>query len=180
MKISKLLSNLDFTKKTKYDINDSFLDEFDIFRYDLNDEVEKIPLFEITIVVWYCVILLEDSPICITQQVGRKCDIDYNWVNKDSYEKVKELIESCKIAREKDISLLNLEEEFGDSYSIEFANQLIHNIHNVAFLNENKVSVEKIKSSNYIEENVKITFEDGKSEIINVRKLKFPLLGLKS
>lgn len=191
MKTSELLSNLDLTKKTKYDVGDSFLDEFDVSSYDLNNSIEEIPLFEITMVVWYCtdtwvginVILLEDTPICVTQQVGRKCDIDYNWVNKDSYKKVKDLIESCKINREKDISLLNLEEEFGDNYSIEFANQLIidnYNIHNVAFLNENKVSVEKIKTSNYIEENVKITFEDGRSEIINVGKLKFPLLGLKS
>lgn len=187
MKISEILSNLDLSTKEKYYVKSEFLEEFGTYYHEV--DIDKIELFRIRLTTWYCtdswvgvsVILLGDIPICICNQVGRKWDEEYKWVNKELYLEVKSIVEKAKYPEaEKEIESLDLNEEFGDSYQIEFASQLIPNVHDSATFNGEKVSIEKIKyPSSSIYSKVNIVFEDGKKMNTLLINLEFPILGVK-
>lgn len=184
MKTSELLSKLDLSKKEKYYIDHDFLSEFDFNLYDI--DTDKINLECIRIITWYCtdswvgikVILLDDNPICVSTQQGRKCDENFEWISKEAYLKMKKIVEQAKIENEKSISLLNLEEEFGEYYKISFADELIPRFHKSAFFKGERVLVEKIPTENYVETKVKIKFENGNFQIVELEQLNFPLMGL--
>lgn len=187
MKTSELLSRLDLLKKEEYNIED-LLGEFNIDSFDV--DYDKIKLYCIRIVTWFCtdswvgilVVLLDDTPVCISRQIGRKWDEEFEWVSKEAYLKTKEVVEKARIIREKNINILDMDREFGESYKIDYPEQLIlsiPNIHTPALFNGESVSVEKIKSTKYLEENVRIICNNGDSQIVPLEELDFPLLGLK-
>jgi hypothetical protein len=185
MKISEILSNLDLSTKEKYYIRNEFLEEFGFSEHEV--DTDKIELFRIRLTTWYCtdswvgvsVILLGDTPICICNQVGRKWNEEYKWVNKELYSKVKVIVEQAKYPEpEREIESLDLNEEFGDSYQIEFASQLIYDFHTSAIFNGEKVYIKKIKEP-YGSSRVNITFEDGREQNALLTYLEFPISGLK-
>lgn len=186
MKISEILSNLDLSTKEKYYIRNEFLQEFNLQEYEVDSD--KIELFHIRLTTWYCtdsrvgvsVILLDDTPVCICNQIGRKWDEEYNWINKERYFKVKAIVEKAKFPEaEKDIDLIDLNEEFGDSYQIEFASQLISDIHTSAIIKGEKVSIKKIKEP-WGSSRVNVIFADGREQNVLLNYIEFPILGLKS
>lgn len=184
MKISEILSNLDLSTKEKYYVRNEFLEEFGLQEHEVDGD--KIELFRIRLTTWYCtdswvgvsVILLGDTPVCICNQVGRKWDEEYKWVNKERYLEVKSIAEKAKYPEaEREIESLDLNEEFGDSYQIEFASQLISDFHTSAIFKGEKVSIKKIKEP-YGSSRVNITFDDGKEQNVLLNYVEFPILGL--
>lgn len=188
MKIFEILSILDLSKKEPLYFTDDFLNEFDIREHEIDLEKVKSELSYIWIVTWYCtdtwvgikILLINDEPVCCITQVARRCDQDFEWISNEGYFKVKKLLEEAKIEKEKELSLIDLDQEFGHSYKISFANQLIFPLHQTAFLYGKKVQIERIKSDNSLGKNVKVKFSDNKSEIVSLDDLEFPLLGLKN
>lgn len=185
MKYSEILSTLDLSKKSVYYIKEDFLREFDLWEADV--DIDKIKLSCIRITAWYCtdslvgvsVILLDDEPVSFSLQVARKANEEFYWVSNQAYLKTKQVVENARIIREPQINLINLDDNFGDYYQLSFTGELISGFHDVGFFNEKRVVVEGIKSNDYIEKRVKVTFEDGTSEIVQVQNVKFPILGIK-
>lgn len=185
MKVFELLSKLDFSKKEPYYVNDDFLNEFG--ENKTNFDIDKIELQQIRIATWCCtdsfvgssVICYNDIPLCISFQPGRKSDQTFRWISKGSFQIAKQLIENARILQNDDFKPIDLNEEIGESYRLEFAGQRISQLHNIAFFDGKKVCVSAIESKNYVEERVKITFDDGREDIVNINKLEFPFLGLK-
>lgn len=186
MKTIEILSKLDLTKKESYYIKDDFLSQFDIQEYDIDLDKISDTFTCIRIITWYCtdrwvgtlVILLNDVPICISSQIGRKCDEKFEWISKEAYLQVRELLEKARIIREKEITIIDPIEEFGDTYEIGFTNQMIPHIHAHGMYKNQRVSVKPIKSNDYLEKRVNITFNDDRTETIPLENVSFPLLGL--
>lgn len=187
MKISEILSNLDLSVKEKYYIQNEFLEEFGFSEHEIDSDKIERKLFRIRLTTWYCtdlwvgvsVILLGDVPICICNQIGRKWDEEYKWINKELYLETKIIVEKAKYPEaEREIESLDLNEEFGNSYQIEFASQLIFDFHTSAIFNGEKVSIKEIKEP-YGSSRVNITFADGKDANVLLNYVEFPILGLK-
>src|SRR5574338_1129628 len=186
MKISELISKLDLSKKEKYYIHEEFLYEFDT---NFNDvDFDKINLDRIWLTIWYCtdtrvgtsILLLKDIPVCICNHIARKAAPEFFWINDSCFLKVEEIVEAAKIKKELNFQTLDLKEEFKNTYGLEFANDLIPKLHKYAFFNHKKVTVQRTSSKDFIERNVKITFEDGTTQIVEICELEFPILGLKN
>lgn len=192
MKIKDILSKLDLSKQKEYYLDENFLYEFDDSTYYHEIDHDKSQFKEIWLICWYCtdswvgtkVILLNDIPLCLSNQDARKSDEDFEWFSKECFELARTHIKEIKIQKEEkdNYSLADLEYDFDDDYSIQFPDQLmIRQFHSFGFYENQKVTIEKIqrKPSEYNSDAVKIIFELGETKIIDVSEIKFPLLGLK-
>lgn len=189
MKLKDILSNLDLSKQEDYCINDEFLSEFEDHLFEHQIDYKKSKFKEIWLICWYCtdsrvgtrVILLDNIPICISNQDGRKSDQEFQWVSKVHFELASKHVEEIKLQQDKqsNISTLNLEEDQCEFYKICFPEQLLSScFHKFGFYGNQKVSIEKIKPDDYRNNNVKITLSSGETKIVDVSEIDFPLLNI--
>ena len=64
--------------------------------------------------------------VAISEQKGRKCSEDFEWVSRDAAEKVRRFLLDLISADELGVDLCNLDEDLGDSYKIAFPNQVLN------------------------------------------------------
>lgn len=129
--------------------------------------------------VGYRVYFLDDEPVAVTSQMGRKCDEDFEWVSKEAYNKVREYVKTFRTddETEAEIDLVNMDEEISEGYKIEFNTQLFDYHKKIPLLNGEKVEIielEKIRENFGTDSNVKIKTAGGEEKWINIRELIFP------
>ena len=135
---------------------------------------------------WYCtdtwvgmkVYFFDDEPICVSYQPARKDDEEFSWISKESFNKVKDFYIS--LYRDKNnIDLINLEEEYGEGYNIEYSEQLLSCDEDNIYYNNEKVEIIEKRTENggfdelkrYIPSLVKIRLQDDSEEWLEIRNL---------
>lgn len=132
---------------------------------------------------WYCtdqtvgflVYFLDDELVGTSLQNGRKCDVQFDFVNLAAALKVRDFLLS--IMPEPDpvdypvINPAELEEDVETFHNVYFTGQLLTN---QGFYNGRPVTMVDANVDDYISQHVIITFEDGTSETVEVRKVHLP------
>jgi hypothetical protein len=141
---------------------------------------------------WYCtdtfvgyrVYFLDDEPVALSSQLGRKSDENFEWVSLEAYNKVFQFAKTFMDEPEPNITFCNLDEdlaEIGDGYSIKYNSQLFDYHLTIPKLNGEPVTIiEKHKGNDYNAEGqyepslVLIERQDGSKQCIEVGDLTFP------
>lgn len=71
--------------------------------------------------------LLDDKPVAMSAQSGRKCDEDFAWVSKEAFDNTRQFVLSLLDDEEVDFTpdFLDMEEEMGEGYQVHFVGQLL-------------------------------------------------------
>ena len=133
---------------------------------------------------WYCtdtwvgidVIYLNNSPVAVTNQVGRKMDVNIYFLSEEAKNSVKDYLISLYNNQQDCADYLtedDLNEEMGDYFKIEYSSQVLYK---TAWLNGEQVEItQKPRNLNnkinlHI---VAIKHKDGVEKWIDVRELDF-------
>ena len=178
MKLKELISKIDksFSNQAEVDIiciaNEAFA------LYDMYSWVEQTRLVSYWICNWYCTdtwvgikaFFFDNEFVAVSSKMARKNPPKFDWVSKEAYSKVKRYVESCNEKEVPEISLLDMERDFGSSYKIDYASQILP--HFKASLDGKPVEMLRNKDPRSCEHEVLIRM-DGKKQIINVNHLRF-------
>ncbi len=190
MKIKDIIRQVKKTDTNKIVLSASdFANQFNWSEYDFG-YAEQDRLVGYFLSLWYCtdsyvgirVYYLDNEPIAISSQWGRKCSENFEWVSKEAYLKVREYVKSFMIENknEENITLTDLDQDLGNTYKIEFNGQLFSHQWKIPLLNGNPVEIiELVKEKegsieSHIAQRVKIKHAAGATEIISIRHLDFP------
>ncbi|MGV4321254.1 hypothetical protein [Bacillus mojavensis] len=130
---------------------------------------------------WYCTdsyvgyraYFIDNEPVAISTQLGRKCEENFHWFNLELATKVREYLMSLTLEKELNISICDVNEDIGDSYNIEFNAQIL-NSDRVKLNNEKVEILEKIKHTPYgTDTKIRIKLPDGKEKNVDVGDLRF-------
>ena len=133
---------------------------------------------------WYCtdtwvgidVIYLNNSPVAVTNQVGRKMDVNIYFLSEEAKNSVKDYLISLYNNQQDYAEYLtedDLNEEMGDYFKIEYSSQVLYK---TAWLNGEQVEItQKPRNlNNKINlHTVAIKHKDGVEKWIDVRELDF-------
>jgi len=172
MKLSEIIATTNPKLDTWVDINDLAV-EFginDTF-YGSQDRL-TCRFFQ----VWQCtdtwvggrVYFLDGEPVCISFQSARKSDENFQWISRELADKVRNYILGLVFSEPLDTLEYFEDCELGDSYTVEYADNIIHK---TGLLNG--VEVEIVKAYQYPEfHKVQVSFY-GKLLDVDCRELKF-------
>lgn len=68
---------------------------------------------------------LDDNFVCASKQNARKCDENFYWVSDEAANDVRKYILSLKCEDDLSVSLLDLDEDIGEGYTVEYTGQLL-------------------------------------------------------
>ena len=190
MTIKEIVKNIDISNN-----NDQWID-FETVGQDLNlswEEIEDIDgnknnLFRSEYISCHMctdtfvgleAFFLEGELVCLTHQSARKSEKQVvGWVSKDLAEKTKEYLKSLSTKVEKglDIEILDLKEDLGVGYKVQYSNELMHR--NVNYENELHKVISSPSKDQHGEYNFhEIVIErDGKEKRVDVRDLEVPYM----
>lgn len=182
MKLIDIVNNIDKSKNNEcwIDITD-FSGELN-YNFDYYSEPERFKCYWIgnwcctDTWVGYRVYFLDDEPVCFSIQKARKSDEMFRWVSQELAIKVRNYLISLMAEQEDELSLqmCDINEDIGDSYKINFNNQVIN--WKTAVLNSEPVEfVERIRQSPDwgIDTAVKIQTSSGEEKVVNIKELDF-------
>lgn len=201
MKIKHLLSRIDLSKQQHYQVNDYFISEFDDLFNENDINVSESKFKEIWLHVWLSnrasydddklfwqglrIVLLNDIPICISYQLGKSQD--FEWFSEDSFDLAKEHIFDIsnysvdvekidKFQKSQNVFFLKEDSTISDYYSIGSSYELLRKFHQFGFYKNGKVSISPYGKDCF---SLKIIFESNETKIVDIRDIKFPIMGLK-
>lgn len=133
---------------------------------------------------WYCtdtwvgidVIYLNNHPVAVTNQIGRKCDINIYFLSEEAKNSVKDYLLSLYNNQQDYADYLTddeLNEEMGDYFKIEYASEVLYK---TAWLNGEQVEITQKPrnlNDNINFHTVAIKHKDGVEEWVDVRELDF-------
>lgn len=118
---------------------------------------------------------LDDKLVCCSHQAGRKCDEHFEWVSLESKLQVREYIKSLDASADEVVdepSLLDMEEDMGIGYPIQFTGQMLRN---KVYYKGELVDVIRDDSEGYKNfHTITIKFDDGLTTNIDVRETLVP------
>lgn len=182
--LRQLIANIDKNGKTKTDPDWEELAQacnIDYLHYSNDTRLKAY-----WIKVWYCTdtwvgiaaYFLDDEFVCLSNQTGRKCGIDFKFVSEDAYYKVEKYLRSLvEVDTDVQIPLIGdlLDEELEDTYTVEYNTQILQN---TAIYNGEVVTITKKKydwedKDKYFH-TVEIKDKSGKKKEVDCRELKIP------
>lgn len=124
--------------------------------------------------VGYRMYFLDDQPVGYSEQLGRKSYEKFRWFSIDCANKVKEhLLTLSGHKDELNINIMDINEEVGESFKIEF-NEQIQSNDRITLNNEKVEILERIKNEPYgIDTELKIRLSTGEEKYVNIRDLDF-------
>ena len=180
--LRELVKNINKSDK-RLECNPDFeglANSLDIYDFYYSEDIRLKAYF---IKVWYCTdswvgiraYFLDDEFIAISEQKGRKCDERFEFVSVELAKKVRDYIFELKNVEEFSPSIIKIldEEIEDDTYSIEFAEQIIHKS---AYLNGEKVKIVKCRwpgrlgSENFHKVEI---LHNGENKTVDCRNLRF-------
>lgn len=184
MKLRELIEKIDKTNPRLRD-DTNFYKLGSIFNLDLyfynNEGNDRLKCYWMQ--TWLCTdswvgwraYFLDDELVAVSSQLGRKCDEEFELVP----EKIKILKEYLETLVENplrdDYDLINLDEEVGDDYGVEFQSQLLDIFHEKGMYEGQEVTVKRIKGVNDYSNfhNVIIVFPDKTQKTVDCRDIRF-------
>lgn len=130
--------------------------------------------------VGYKVYFFDDEPVGVSTRFGRKMDEEFEWISMESYKKVKDYILSFVEVYEPSPPMIDLEQELGDTYKIDYYEQMYEHHKSNAMYNGEKVKILKHKSSFkdeggiYHPETLQIQCGNGSKIWVEASALDFP------
>lgn len=126
--------------------------------------------------VGYKMYFLDDEPVCISIQTGRKSRENFKWFSNQHAIKVRDYLITLMFNKdlEDDFPLCDINEDFGDSYKIEF-NANIVNSNRATYKNEPVTILERIlETPNYgIDTRLKIQLNNNEIIEVDITDLDF-------
>ena len=133
---------------------------------------------------WYCtdtwvgidVIYLNNSPVAVTNQVGRKMDVNIYFLSEEAKNSVKDYLISLYNNQQDYAECLtedDLNEEMGDYFKIEYSSQVLYK---TAWLNGEQVEITQKPrnlNNNINLYTIAIKHKDGVEKWVDVRELDF-------
>ncbi|MFA6199299.1 MAG: hypothetical protein WC679_02670 [Bacteroidales bacterium] len=202
MKFRELLEKLDKSKENQTDIDMYKLgQEFNVdLDYYCEDESKRLVGYYIQ--KWYCTdtwvgliaMFLDDEFIGYSSQLGRKCDVEYHFSNKELFDKTRQYL--LTFVEKKDFYYpefdIDFDEELGDGYILDYDGQ--HLTRYVKYLptgefvdllywNNSYGNKDYVKDLATIEEKFpktytgsisKVKFPNGNVEFVEARTLEVP------
>ena len=185
MKTIDLINNVIKSEENECFVEISYLAnkafDIDVHYYNNQDRLKSYYIGN-----WYCTdstvgylaYFLDDKPVAVSSQLGRKCDEEFEWLSKEAYNLVYNYVLSFLVDDEIPIQLLNLDEEQGDTYKIEFYEQLFSKHKENAIYKNQKTSIINYKKSyndgEYHPETVEISLTNGETTWVQMEELDFP------
>lgn len=132
MKVIDIANNIDKSERNEDWVSiESLADEFGI----RGNFAEQDKLKSYWVGYWYCtdswvgykIYFLNDEPVCFSSRLGRKCDNDIEWFNKELAIKTRDYIISLLTYDEEEmnISYCDINEDVGDGYRIYYNTQVL-------------------------------------------------------
>lgn len=138
---------------------------------------------------WYCtdsrvgfrVYFMDDEPVAVSSQMGRKCDEDFEWVSKEAFLKVFHFILSFKLEENHAFKLIDMEEDIDPYYTVSYHTQLFEYHKKIPVYKGETVKIIEFhpgqiynKRGQYEPSLVKIQDKNKKEKWVNLENLKFP------
>ena len=137
MKIAQMLENLikdENTEDRLWSVPDNLLYEFNLQQHaylslEGNDRLKCYWLanhYCTDSYVGFRVYFLDDKPVAMSHQAGRKCDETFEWVSMEAFKNTHSFL--LTLLEEEELptpSLLDLEEELGEGYPVDYVGQLL-------------------------------------------------------
>ena len=183
MKIHELISRLD-TSTNNFESIDTHKLGYELGLYDIPHEFDQTRLVSYWIGQWMCTdtvvgykaYFFDGVFVAMSKQEARKSDEEFEWASEELAVEDKKYLISLMEEPSVDFNgfLLNMDEEVGDGYGIDFNGNLWG--HKEAFLEgSGKVEIiERIKNVEYIDTHLKIRKEDGTETTVDITDLVFP------
>jgi len=180
MKLIDIANKIDKSKK-----NESQVDTME-FSYELNyefDYVNQDRLKAYWIGNWYCtdsyvgyrMYFLDDEPVAVSMQTGRKSNETFEWFSKESALKVRDyLISLMSDDNELNVKICDINRDIGDSYQIGFNNQILNPER--AMYNSEAIEIsERINDKNNwgIGTELKVKLLNGEEKIVDIKEIDF-------
>jgi hypothetical protein len=131
------------------------------------------------------VYFLDEEPLAVSTQTGRKSDEVFEFVSKEMVEKFREYLFQVQV-KEGDIPntrMVNLDQEIGDSYSVHYTSELLTRTGFVINDDGKKLPVEVVGSTHTDYNSpssewsrLTVKFEDGTEERINIDEFRIPYM----
>lgn len=184
MKLKEIIDRIDKSKKNEsyIDLQELASQEFDIhswFNYS-----ENLALKSYYFLKWYCTdsyvggraYFLNNELVATSFQAGRKADENYYWASSFAKDKVKKYILSIMDEETQNdvVELFDLNAEYNEGFTIEFASQLLTND---VLLKETLEPVRVIQKWNDDIEKwklVKIKKSSGEEKIVEMKDILIP------
>ena len=169
-------------KKLEDDVSlESIANDFGI--YDIGYGVENTRLKSYWLRVWYCTdsyvgwkaYYLDDELVCVSSQLGRKCDEVFEYVSTQTATKVRDYLLTLVCPREISVDIINQDEEYHDNYYVEYSSQIMNTFHKFGKYKPTGDVVEIVKTYNdYIHfHEVNVKFPDGSIKEVDCRDILF-------
>lgn len=182
MKLIDIINRIDKSERNECYI---YIEDLAWNEFDLTiDYVEQDRLKAYWVGNWYCtdtyvgyrVYFLDDEPVCISIQKGRKCDEVFRWFDKSLALKVKDYLLTLVFKEEKEDSfaLCDINEDIGEGYKIEFNSQILNS--DKATIDGEPIEIlERIlEEPNYgIDRNLKVRLLNGEEKIVHIKDIEF-------
>ena len=184
MKLKEIIEKLD-----KSDKNSCYLDiqEFASNNFDINSWFAKEPdrLKGYFFLNWQCTdtwvgyraYFLDDKLIATSWQSCRKGGEEFFWVSKEAYSETKQYIISLMDeTADKNIILVNLDEEYDNGFQIEYGSQLLTDKLILKSTGENVSVIGKFHKMDDIKNwgKVEVQFEDGRKKVVEMSEVLVP------
>ena len=131
MTLREIAKKIDKSRKNEDDVDISDICEnLDIYFYGWIDQ-DRLKSYWVT--NWLCtdtwvgllMYFLDDEPVGISFQSGRKSDKEFSWFSEECMHKVRDYILSIIPSNDVNCDYTSLDDEVGDTYKISFNNQVI-------------------------------------------------------
>jgi hypothetical protein len=135
MKLKHIIENIEKTKENSCDPNYEDLFSFFNIPYNWIDFDESRSLKCYFYQKWYCtdswvggrIYFLNDKPVLLSFQGGRKWDEDFSAISQEAYDETKKYLLSLLVEDEDDFKIesLDLDKEMGDGFHVSYGEQLL-------------------------------------------------------
>jgi hypothetical protein len=119
---------------------------------------------------------LDDEPVAISTQIGRKYDQEFEWFSEEKALKVRDYLLSLMKENEEDLQLkfCDINDDIGDSFKIEFNCQIL-NPDKAIYKGKPIKILERIKETpDYgIDKKLKVKLSSGEETILNIKDIDF-------
>ena len=179
MKLINIANRIDKSQRNKSYVDiENFSSEFN-FDFGFNLQQDRLKAYWIG--NWYCtdsyvgyrMYFLDDEPVAVSMQSGRKSNETFEWFSKELALQVKDYLISLMSDNENElnIKLCNINDDIGDSFKINFNSEIL-NPKNATYNGESIEILEKLKDKNNwgIGTELKVKLLNGEEKIVELRK----------